>query len=42
MIRGYRFDLDQKIRLENSKKKFWEVSIEGPEVHYRAGVLRGE
>jgi predicted DNA-binding WGR domain protein len=41
-IKGYKFDLQQKIYLQTAKNKFWEVLIEDAEVTYRAGVRRGE
>lgn len=43
IIKGYEFDLDKSIYLHQTiKKKFWEVTVSGSSVQYRAGVLRGE
>lgn len=42
-IKGYQFDLTQKVYLNNLKKnKFWEVTIDDITVKYRAGVIRGD
>ena len=40
-IKSYWFDLAEAVYLVHAKRKFWEVKIDGSEVNYRAGVLRG-